>query len=90
MELCLPVDKKSIGFINYTLKIVPITMVLNRTGGKILYFMLRQKFLTPGIRPYQSENLYGQLEEWERIRKEVRFLEEKAKGRSKKADTGKK
>ena len=36
MELCLPVDKKSIGFINYTLKIVPITMVLNRTGGIIL------------------------------------------------------
>ncbi len=45
---------------------------------KILYFMLRQKVLTPGIRPYKSENLYKQLEERERIRKEVRSLEEKA------------
>ena len=32
---------------------------------KILYFMLRQKILTPGIRPYRSENLYKQLEEKE-------------------------
>lgn len=45
---------------------------------KILYFMLRQKILTPGIRPYKSENLYKQLEERERIRKEVHSLEEKA------------
>lgn len=57
---------------------------------KILYFMLRQKILTPGIRPYQSENLYRQLEERERIRKEVHFLEEKAKGRSRKVEAGKK
>ena len=33
---------------------------------KILYFMLRQKILTPGIRPYRSENLYKQLEEKEK------------------------
>ena len=32
---------------------------------KIVYFMLRQKILTPGIRPYRSENLYKQLEEKE-------------------------
>ena len=32
---------------------------------KILYFMLRQKILTPGIRPYRSENIYKQLEEKE-------------------------
>ena len=57
---------------------------------KILYFMLRQKILTPGIRPYKSENLYKQLEERERIRKEVRSLEEKAKGGSRKAEAGKK
>ena len=63
---------------------------------KILYFMLRQKVLTPGIRPYKSENLYKQLEEREKIRKEVCFLEQKAfkksstKGRSGKAETGKK
>ena len=54
---------------------------------KILYFMLRQKVLTPGIRPYKSENLYKQLEEREKIRKEVCFLEEKAKGGGGKAKT---
>ena len=54
---------------------------------KILYFMLRQKVLTPGIRPYKSENLYKQLEERERIRREVCFLEEKAKGGGGKAKT---
>ncbi len=47
---------------------------------KILYFMVRQKLLTPGIRPYKSENLYKQLEERERLKKEVRYLEEKAAG----------
>lgn len=49
---------------------------------KILYFMLRQKILTPGIRPYKSENLYRQLEEKERMKKEVRYLEEKGAGRN--------
>lgn len=49
---------------------------------KILYFMLRQKILTPGIRPYKSENLYRQLEEKERMKKEVRYIEEKAAGRN--------
>ena len=38
---------------------------------KLLYFMIRQKMLTPGIRPYKSENLYEQLEEREKIKKEV-------------------
>lgn len=51
---------------------------------KLLYFMIRQKMLTPGIRPYKSENLYEQLEEREKIKKEVRYLEEKAKGASRK------
>ena len=49
---------------------------------KILYFMLRHKIHTPGIRPYKSENLYRQLEEKERMKKEVRYLEEKAAGRN--------
>ena len=49
---------------------------------KILYFMIRQKILTPGIRPYKSENLYRQLEEKERMKKEVRYLEEKAAGKT--------
>lgn len=51
---------------------------------KLLYVMIRQKMLTPGIRPYKSENLYEQLEEREKIKKEVRYLEEKAKGASRK------
>ena len=46
--------------------------------------MIRQKMLTPGIRPYKSENLYEQLEEREKIKKEVRYLEEKAKSASRK------
>ena len=50
---------------------------------KILYFMIRQKILTPGIRPYKSENLFKQLEEREKLEKEVRYLEEKAAGRIK-------
>ncbi len=48
---------------------------------KILYFMLRQKILTPGIRPYKSENLYRQLEDIEQKKKEVRQLEAKAAGK---------
>ena len=55
---------------------------------KILYFMLRQKVLTPGIRPYKSENLYKRLEEREKLKKEVRYLEEKAAGRGKQAESG--
>ena len=47
---------------------------------KVLYFMVRQKLLTPGIRPYKSENLYKQLEEREKLKREVRYLEEKAAG----------
>lgn len=49
---------------------------------KILYFMLRQKVLTPGIRPYKSENIHKQLEEREKIKKEVRYLEQKATSRA--------
>ena len=55
---------------------------------KILYFMLRQKLLTPGIRPYKSENLYKKLEEREKIKKEVRYLEEKAAGQQSQAKSG--
>lgn len=54
---------------------------------KILYFMVRQKILTPGIRPYRSENLYEKLEERERIRKEVRCLEQKAGGKTADGET---
>ena len=47
---------------------------------KILMFMIRQKFLTPGIRPYKSQNLYARLEDKERTRKEVHYLEEQKRG----------
>ena len=50
------------------------------TAEKILMFMIRQKFLTPGIRPYKSQNLYARLEDKERIRKEVHYLEEQKRG----------
>lgn len=53
---------------------------------KILYLIIRQKILTPGIRPYRSEDLYKRLEERERIRKEVEVLEERAKRGNKKTD----
>ena len=46
---------------------------------RVAYFMIRQKFLVPGIRPYKSENLFRQLEEREKLRKEVEELEEKEK-----------
>lgn len=49
---------------------------------KLLYFMIRQKLLMPGIRPYRSENLYRQLEEQEKLRREVRELEKKAAGKA--------
>lgn len=55
---------------------------------KVLYFMLRQKILTPGIRPYKSENLYRKLEEKEKMKKEVRYLEAKAESGRKKAKCG--
>ena len=40
--------------------------------------MIRQKILTPGIRPYRTENLYVKLEEIEKMKKEVRYLEAKS------------
>ena len=49
---------------------------------KILYFMIRQKILTPGIRPYKSENLFTALKERDKLRKAVRDLEGKEKGRT--------
>lgn len=45
---------------------------------KWIYFMVRQKFLTKGIRLYKSQNLYTALEEKEKMEKEVKYLETKA------------
>lgn len=49
---------------------------------KLVYFMIRQKILTPGIRPYKSENLFRKLEDREKLEKEVHYLEQKAKGKT--------
>lgn len=46
---------------------------------KILKLMIRQRYILPGIRRYKSENLFRQMEEREKIRKEVERLENKAK-----------
>ena len=46
------------------------------------------KFALMGIRPYKSENLYKQLEEREKLKKEVRYLEEKAAGQQSRAEGG--
>ena len=46
---------------------------------KWLYLMLRQKFFTQGIRPYQSEIIYS-LEEQEQ---EMNHFEQKIRGRTK-------
>lgn len=48
---------------------------------KLVYFMVRRKFLSPSIRPYRAKNIFHQLEEIEAIRKEAAYLEEKEKGR---------
>ena len=46
---------------------------------KLLFFMIRQKFLTPGIRPYQSEYIFRELEQREEWRKELEHLERREK-----------
>lgn len=49
------------------------------SAEKILYHMIRQKFLRPGIRVYRSENMYDRMVELERLEKEGAKLEKKAK-----------
>ena len=48
---------------------------------KVLYHILRQKVLRPGIRPYRTDNAYRKIEKEDMIRKEVALLEEKAEGK---------
>lgn len=50
-----------------------------KPAEKILSQMIRQRFLTPGIRRYKSENLFRNLEEKEKMEKEVKRLEQKKK-----------
>lgn len=46
---------------------------------KIIFHIIRQKFLRPGIRVYRTENLYDRIMEYDRIEKEGAKLENKAK-----------
>ena len=48
---------------------------------KLFYFWVRRTFCSSGIRLYKANNIFHQLEEIEAIRKEIAYLEEKAKGR---------
>lgn len=54
---------------------------------KLLLLVWRHKN-TQGIRPYKAENLFIELEERERIKKEVQDLEEKARNGKKRQSTG--
>ncbi len=50
---------------------------------KILYDIYCQRFRSKGIRRYRSENIYERMEEQEKIRKEILYLEaKKNKGRT--------
>ncbi len=46
---------------------------------KLFYFVIRQKFLTPGIRRYQSQDIYTGMQIAEAKRKEAARLEERQK-----------
>ena len=46
---------------------------------KLLYHIIRQRFLRPGIRVYRSEDLYERVMEQDRLEKEGARLEKKAK-----------
>ena len=42
---------------------------------KYLYLVLRQRYLTPGIRRYRQEDAYKKMEEIDRMRKEAERIE---------------
>ena len=50
------------------------------TVEQMLYYFIRHKLLLPGVRPYQSENLYEKILEQIKIDEEVAYLENKARG----------
>ena len=54
----------------------------------MIYYGRLIKLVRMGIRPYKSENLYKQLEEREKLKKEVRYLEDKAAGQQSQAESG--
>ena len=46
---------------------------------KILFHVIRQKWMRPGIRVYRSENMYDRMVEQDRLEKEGARLEKRAK-----------
>ena len=52
---------------------------------QVLYYFIKHRFLTPGIRTYQTENTYSLMLEYEEKVKEVEELEERSKGFGKKS-----
>ncbi len=50
------------------------------TVEQMFYYFIRHKFLLPGVRPYQTENLYEKILEQIKIDEEVAYLESKARG----------
>ena len=56
---------------------------------KLLYDIYNQRFRSKGIRRYRSENIYEKLEDQEKIRKEIAYLEAK-KNKSRLGKAGKK
>lgn len=57
------------------------------SAEQILFHIIRQKILRPGIRPYRTENMYDQLVELRKIEQEGARLEQKEKA-GKKTLTG--
>ncbi len=56
---------------------------------KLLHDIYCQRFRSKGIRRYRSENIYEKLEEQEKIRREISYLEaKKNKGRRGSAESG--
>ena len=54
-----------------------------KNAEQIIYELYHQRIWSKGIRRYKSENIYQQLEEKDRIRREVERLEAKEKRGSK-------
>ena len=55
---------------------------------KYLYLVLRQRYLTPGIRRYRQENAYRRIEDIDRMRKEAERIERRRHGVGKNARNG--
>ncbi len=73
----------------------PIFLAIYHKNGmpaeKYLFYVIRQKFLLPKVRPYQSDSIYSRLERENVLRKEMYAIERSIakKGRSKKKKAAK-